>query len=289
MVAAAKRKTPTTTNGGLRDGTNYLALVDAEVEWLASVSCGWLTNIAGTGDAITATSDTSVVAAITAYSRAMTWFYVPTAANTTAATINIDGLGAKAIKDKFGAALQGAELAIGGCYPLVFDGTNFRAVTVTAGSASALVTAPDIIAQDQKSSGTAGGTFTSGSFQTRTLNTLVRNANSIASLSGSRVVLPAGSYYIEWSAPGWVCNQHQTRLFNATDSSLIAYGQGAYSNSGATYASSYSRGSAFVTIATPKSIGIDHRCNSTRATDGFGLAMGFSTTEIYAELKAWRQ
>lgn len=48
------------------------------------------------------------------------------ATNSAAATINIDGLGAKSIKRADGTALAAADLAAGTIVDLVYDGTNFR-------------------------------------------------------------------------------------------------------------------------------------------------------------------
>ena len=288
-MTAATRKTATVANGGDRTGTNYLIGVDTEIEALWKSSFDWLISVGGTGDVITATTDTALVAAITAWARPMGCVYVPIAANTTAPTLNRDSVGAISVKDKYGAALQGGELAIGGHYPLIFDGTNLIALTVTAGSGSQIETAPDIILQDQKTSGTAGGTFTSGSYQQRTLNILVRNNNSLGSLASNKITLPSGTYYAEWWASALQVNANQTRLWNATDSSLINFGSTEYSNSGGAYAVVKSIGCSVFTITSSKAIEIDHQCGSTVATNGFGIAATFGNIEVYAELRIWKQ
>jgi hypothetical protein len=284
-MTAAQRKTPTQANGGSDDGVTYTNDVDAEVQALWTVSFGFLVSVGGTGNAITATSDAALVAAIAAYARPMGFYYVPTAANTAAATINIDAVGVISIKDKLGNALAGGEFAVGGLYPLVFDGTNLRAITITSGAANTETTAPDIILQDQKTSGTAGGTFTSGAYRQRTLTTAVRNVISGASLASNQITLPAGTYYAEWRAPAASVSYHQSRLYNATDSALIAYGSSAYCGAGV---QSGSVGQAVFTLTSSKAIELDHQCSSTEATNGFGLPASFNT-EIYAELRIWKQ
>lgn len=304
MVAAAQRKTPTVANGGARDGTDYLNSVDAEIENLwKGAAFGWLTSIGGTGNAITAASDSAVVAAIAAYARPMAFWYQPgsgaggssgTGSNTAAVTINIDGVGTVNVKDQFGNALQGGEFVGGstpGVYPLVWDGTQFRAILVTAGAANRPTTAPNIIAQEQQASGTnghAGASFTAGTYRTRFLTTLVVNTIG-ASLASNQITLPAGTYYARWSCPAIAVQYHKTRLYNATDSSVIAYGTAEFSTPAASYAATRSVGTASFTLTSSKAIEVDHRCSSTENTNGFGAACGFGDIEIYTVLELWKQ
>jgi hypothetical protein len=147
-------------------------------------------------------------------------------------------------------------------------------------------TAPNVIIQDQKAAGTDGGTFNSGADRTRTLNTLVRNAGSLASLSSNRFTLPAGTYYIQWSAPATTVNEHQSFLYNFTDSTTVAASQNAYANNQGVWSVTAASGSAIVTIAASKAFEIRHRCNSSRSNDGFGIACGFGT-EIYTTVQIW--
>ena len=60
--------------------------------------------------------------------------------------------------------------------------------------------------QDQKASGTAGGDFTSGAWQTRTLNTEVFNTITGSALAANQVTLPAGTYFLLGAAQG---HQHE--------------------------------------------------------------------------------
>ena len=296
-MTAATRKTPTQANGGSDDGISYTNAVDAEIEALwKGASIGWLINIAGTPNAVTATSDTAVVAAITSYARPMAFWYAPPASfgnNTAAVTFNIDGVGIISCKDQFGAALQGGEFNGGtspGVYPLVYDGTNLRAVTVTAGAANRPVTQPDILIQEQQASGTnghGGATFTSGAYRQRFLNTIVRN-NIGATLATNQITLPAGTYFAQWSCPALTVGLHKTRLFNATDSTVLALGT-AETAGASINAQTRSVGSAIFTLTSSKAIEIDHRCASTEPTNGFGSACSFGDTEIYSEIRILEQ
>lgn len=68
--------------------------------------------------------------ALTAYTTGMRVFILFTNAQTTAATLNIDGLGAKSILKRNSTALVSGDIAAGQIYQLVYDGTNFRLMGV---------------------------------------------------------------------------------------------------------------------------------------------------------------
>src|SRR5687768_2319629 len=69
---------------------------------------------------------------------------------------------------------------------------------------------------DEKAANTAGGTFTTGAWRTRTLNT--EKLDEITStLASNQFTLPAGTYNIVASAPAFFVSRHQTRLRNITD------------------------------------------------------------------------
>ena len=147
---------------------------------------------------------------------------------------------------------------------------------------------PLLHVQDQKSSGTAGGGFTSGSFQTRTLNTKV--VDEIGStLASNQFTLPAGTYWVAWSAPASLVDAHKTKLRNVTDGTDTLLGQNAYSAAGGgTVTMTHSFGFGRFTIVATKTFELQHRGTTTKATDGFGLSAGFSVTEIYSDIRIWK-
>jgi hypothetical protein len=144
---------------------------------------------------------------------------------------------------------------------------------------------PDVIIEDRKASGTHGGSATSGSPPIRDLNTLVRNAGTIASLSGNQFTLGAGTYFIAWSAPAWRVDQHQTILRNVTDTANVAVGTTAYSPAASDTAVTNSFGSAVVTIAGVKAFAIQHAVTVTRATTGYAVAGSFGVGEVYTRVE----
>lgn len=106
----------------------------------------WLTSIAGT-DTITA----SVVPSPTTYTAGQTFRFIPAGANTTTAvTLNINGLGAKAITKIGSSALGAGDIQSGAVVEVVYDGTQFQLMNV---SMLRLIGVPTVIS--------ATGTFTS--------------------------------------------------------------------------------------------------------------------------------
>lgn len=137
--------------------------------------------------------------------------------------------------------------------------------------------------QDQKASGTDGGTFTSGAWRTRTLNTSVTNEITGASLASNQITLPEGTYLIEALVAAGAVQEHQLRLYNSTDASAVLTGV----NARASNASVVTSGNTATlrgrfTIAAQKVLELQHRCNVSQATTGFGHATSWGT-EIYAD------
>jgi hypothetical protein len=152
---------------------------------------------------------------------------------------------------------------------------------------SAISIAPDIIIEDQKSSGTNGGSGTGGVWNTRTLNTVVRNNVSGASLASNQITLPAGTYYCAWSAPGVVVSNHKTRLRNATTSTDIAYGTSERTDS-VNNVGNRSFGSAYITFSATALVAVDHYITQS---SGVGLGQSVAIAgiiETYARIEIWK-
>lgn len=143
--------------------------------------------------------------------------------------------------------------------------------------------------RDQQTAGTAGGTFTSGAWRTRVLNTEADDTGGHCSLASNQFTLSAGTYRIRARAPGVICGQHQTRLQNISDTTTTLYGSSAYSDvTGNGVSDSFVTGR--FTIAGTKTFELQHQCTTTKATNGFGVTVGFlGTTEVYAEVELWRE
>jgi len=137
--------------------------------------------------------------------------------------------------------------------------------------------------QDQKSSGTDGGTFTSGSWQTRDLNTSLVNGITGASLSSNQITLPAGTYEVIAFAVAYDCDSHQARLRNVTDSTTLCIGLTMYANASNNVGNA-AKVTGIFTLAATKVIELQHQCGSTKSGTGFGTPASFGT-EVYSDIQ----
>ena len=140
------------------------------------------------------------------------------------------------------------------------------------------------ILADQKTSGTGGGTFTSGSWQTRDLQTAIYDGIGI-SFSTNEFTLPAGDYLIKWYAPAWRVSGHQSRLYKATaPTGEVEVGSTAYSPAPVIHAGGnvldWSLGAARVSEASPTAYTIEHQCQVTFAAEGYGPYLSFGTEQF---------
>ena len=136
--------------------------------------------------------------------------------------------------------------------------------------------------KDVKPSGTAGGTFTSGAWQTRTLNTV--EGDNIVSLSSNQFTLQKGKYLIEASAPAYKTNENKCKIRNITDGVDTILGESSYTASGDGVAIS-ALVSGMIIVTTSKVFELQHRSATTAATSGFGTPSSFGVDEVYAQVK----
>ena len=145
---------------------------------------------------------------------------------------------------------------------------------------------PLLHVRDEQTANTDAGTFTSGAWRTRALNTSKTNTITGASLASNQITLPAGTYEIEASAPAYKCVSHKARLQDTTGAATLIVGSSETSNTGSdgeTQSNSVVRGR--FTIAVESVLELQHRCSSTFATMGLGRAGNLdSLVEIYAEV-----
>ena len=137
--------------------------------------------------------------------------------------------------------------------------------------------------KDTKAQNTAGGTFTSGSWQTRVLNTLTSDSGvTWISLSSNQITLQAGTYRIYATAPAYLVDRHQIRLQNITTAMTAIWGQSNYAANTATENVSILEDTIILTSAM--TFEIQHKCQTTSATQGFGVECNFGT-EVYTQVK----
>lgn len=148
---------------------------------------------------------------------------------------------------------------------------------------------PLLHVRDQQASGTDGGTFTSGAWQTRVLNTAAVNKIGGASLSSNQVTLPPGDYEVIGWASAAAVDQHHAKLRDITAGADLISGT---SQNAPPAASNYTAASFIAgrfSLSVTSVIELQHRCNTTMATSGYGEGRAaFGITEVFAELLIWK-
>jgi hypothetical protein len=138
--------------------------------------------------------------------------------------------------------------------------------------------------EDLKAANTSGGTFTSGAWQTRTLNTLTGDASFIT-LASNQFTLQPGTYHIEATAPGYRVSRHKAKLRQTSGTPAdIIIGSSEYSDSTNLVASS-SRIQRVISISVATTYEIQHQAQVTQTTFGFGVESNFAVSEIYTQVK----
>lgn len=173
-------------------------------------------------------------------------------------------------------------------YALDYDAqtSNFTVGnTVTGGTSSATGTiAADV---DAGTTGTLYVIDVSGTFQdneTITDATGSATSNIPSGLIGNGFQLLAGTYNIYATAPAYIVDSHKAKLYNITDTSDEIIGSSEYCGAASTVQNSSIITGEF-TITASKVFEIQHRCQTTRATNGFGVASNFSVSEIYTTVE----
>ena len=115
-AAAGSARTDYATISNLQDGTGI-----------------YVSTVGGTADVITLTPSP----AITSYTAGQFFSFLSSGANTTNVTVNVSGLGAKAITKNGTTALVANDIPSGALISIIYDGTRFQLVSVGAASYAA--------------------------------------------------------------------------------------------------------------------------------------------------------
>jgi microcystin-dependent protein len=131
--------------------------------------------------------------------------------------------------------------------------------------------------QEEQPSGTGGGTPSTG-WQTRVLNAVKTNTIDGASLASNTITLPAGTYKIEASAPGF-SSTHQLRLYNIAQSAAALVGTSTLA--GGDGMRSFIKG--VVTFPTATQLRLDHYFGTSNS-GALGKPASSGNAEIYSEV-----
>ena len=138
--------------------------------------------------------------------------------------------------------------------------------------------------RDEKPSGTDGGTFTSGAWRTRDLNTEVSDTGGHASVASNQITLAAGTYRCFAIVPAFNTARVRSRLQNVDDAVTLVLGVSENTNGGEALCLCVGR----FTLSASKVIELQHRTNLTTSVVGFGRSTSFDT-EVYATVMLWKE
>lgn len=152
--------------------------------------------------------------------------------------------------------------------------------------------------QHQEASGTAGGTATAGSWETRPINTIAEDTgnlsdetleNPVAIDANGAFTLPAGLWQFDITVPFHACNAGRARLYNVDDGDVATYLDGTTEIYGTSiYASSANGGSANsvmrgrLQLTAPTKLRVEGQVGTSQATIGMGYPASLGT-EVYTQ------
>jgi hypothetical protein len=201
------------TNSGVLTGQQVVDDIKEEVERLWQIAGAPLTSVAGT-NAISA----SRTPPVTAYGLGQKFAFTVAATNTGAVTINVDGIGAKAVQDADGNALAAGQLVAGRRVVVEYGGAAFRVLAGLAQSEAASTVQVSIFTYET-TNGVAGTSVAGGARQTYPLNTSALNEIPGCSLNTGTSVMtvPAGTYEYEAAVQVQAATASQLILRNTSD------------------------------------------------------------------------
>tara|TARA_R100001163_G_C5014858_1_gene159544 strand:+ start:78 stop:689 length:612 start_codon:yes stop_codon:yes gene_type:complete len=140
---------------------------------------------------------------------------------------------------------------------------------------------------DVKSSGTAGGTFSTGNWRTRDLNTEIVDTDGIVSISSNQFTLQAGSYLINAISSAYKIHNTVLKLYNITDSSDTAFGMTGYIPNTTSNQTNIHLTTRF-TISGAKVFELQQAGAGTENTYGMGVNHSFGS-EIYTIIEIYKE
>jgi len=141
-----------------------------------------------------------------------------------------------------------------------------------------------IYAENQQLASVNGGTKTSGSWETVTLNTKVFDPESVATLASDVLTVPVGTYIMHFWQRFYRVDHGIVRVFDTTASTAIGSGSATRTASGGNV-EGRSEGILIATFSVPTGLRLETRVETTRADDGGGSAANLAgELERYAGL-----
>lgn len=159
-------------------------------------------------------------------------------------------------------------------------------VVVNASKSPALAGVPQLLPRiatinEQQPSGTAGGTVTATTWETRRLNTLSDPTGIVTSLAANAFTLPAGQYYIDAQCPVMKTGMSKIRLRNTTDGTTAIVGNSHHSRT-TEENSVVPMLMGHVTISSPKTFEVQQY---SAGAGNYVYASSSGEVEVYSQVK----
>lgn len=146
-----------------------------------------------------------------------------------------------------------------------------------------------VLVREEQAANTAGGTFTSGSWVTRVINTEVYDTGSNCTLPGSNVIrLLAGTYEYRISCPASFVAGHKCRLYDVTAGAIVTGSNGTTEAANTNPMNTRSVDTGRFTITSTNDFRVEHQAQVTCATTGLGQVANLGANEVYSVAEFWR-
>jgi hypothetical protein len=140
---------------------------------------------------------------------------------------------------------------------------------------------------DTKSAGTSGGTLSTSTWNTRTLNTEDNDSDNIVSLSSNQFTLQAGTYRIHARVPAYAVKRHKAKLRNVTDSADVIIGSAEHCEPNSNVVTHSVIVGEF-TITATKTFEVQHRIEISNGASDAGHAWNVGVNEVYTIVEIWK-
>lgn len=174
----------------------------------------------------------------------------------------------------------------------VWSAAKIRSELLTSGPSAGVNFASNTamqtwILRDEKPDGTNGGTFTNETWVVRDLNTVAHSDGDGVTLgsgdaANTFTLLAGGCYRVTARVPSFRVNESQARLYDVTNDTVVVYGTNASTRSASQPHSFIDTRIDIAADGSNRVYRIEHRCDTTRANDGFGRSTGYGTVEVYS-------
>jgi len=126
-------------------------------------------------------------------------------------------------------------------------------------------------------------------FPTNPIYKFIKDPDGIVSISSNKFTLQAGNYLIKFAANVYEVNGHQARIYDVTNTTAInPPSHTSYDQTSSGYHDGKAFGVCRVTPSGATEYRLEHYCNSTTSSNGFGIAANIGV-EVYAIIEIYKE